>query len=70
MTQQEVKDKKVHATYFDFIESEVVEDDKKISDLLEAFTRISEAFEILIEKKSVYDKVSQLITSEEMTGAR
>lgn len=43
-----------------------MEDDKKISDLLESFTKISEAFEILIEKKSVFDKVSQLITSGEI----
>ena len=65
ISEQEFRDKKVHATYFDYTEGEVLDDDKKISDLLEAFNRISEAFENLIEKKSVFDKVSQLITSSE-----
>jgi V-type H+-transporting ATPase subunit a len=54
-------DKKYGSTYFDYIENQVYDEEKKITDLIQSHTQISEILENLIEKKSVYDKVSQLL---------
>jgi V-type H+-transporting ATPase subunit a len=57
--------KKMHrnmgATYFDFVESEVHEDERKLLELLDSYNQINDALENLIEKKSVFDKSSQLV---------
>jgi hypothetical protein len=50
------------STYFDLIEHEIIEDHKKIQDLISSHNQISEQLETLIEKKYVYDKSSQLIS--------
>jgi len=67
VSENEIREKKekVFSTYFDFVEGEVVEDDKKISDLIESYTKIDETNDILIEKKFVFDQVNQLLTSKE-----
>jgi V-type H+-transporting ATPase subunit a len=57
------RDKRFGSTYFDLIENEVLEDEKKITDLIESYAQISENLENLIEKKSVYDKACQLLLS-------
>jgi V-type H+-transporting ATPase subunit a len=49
------------STYFDFVESEVVEDERKLLELMDSYNQINEALENLIEKKSVFDKSSQLV---------
>lgn len=51
--------------YFDILEAEVYDDEKKITDLIDSYNQINENLEILIEKKCVYDKGSQLILSSE-----
>jgi V-type H+-transporting ATPase subunit a len=51
------------ATYFDFVEGEVFEDERKLLELLDSFNQINDALENLIEKKSVFDKSSQLVLS-------
>ncbi len=51
----------IGATYFDYIENLVNEDERKLLELIESHTQISEALENLIEKKSVFDKSSQLV---------
>lgn len=65
LNEQELKDKKIQATYFDYVENDIIDDDKKISELLESFVKISDAHENLIEKKAVYDKVNQLVVTGE-----
>ncbi len=55
------RDRRFGSTYFDLIENEILEDEKKITDLIESYTQISENLENLIEKKSVFDKVCQLL---------
>jgi V-type H+-transporting ATPase subunit a len=51
------------SAYFDLIENEIIEDEKKILELIESYTQISESLDTLIEKKSVFDKASQLLNS-------
>ncbi len=50
-------------TYFDSVEHEVIEEDRKIIDLVDSYTKIKENLETLVEKKCVYDKSFQLIQS-------
>jgi len=50
-----------HGHYFDLVESELIEDEKRITELLDSFKKIKEDIEILSEKKCVYDKIFQLI---------
>jgi V-type H+-transporting ATPase subunit a len=57
------RDKRFGSTYFDLIENEVIEDERKITELIDSYTQISENLEHLIEKKSVFDKASQLLLS-------
>lgn len=42
------------------LEYEILEDEKKIFQLVDSYTDVKESFEILLEKKSVYDKSFQL----------
>lgn len=61
---EKLRDRKYGATYFDLLESEISEEEKKITELIESFNHINENLENLIEKKSVFDKSSQLFLSE------
>lgn len=57
------RDRRFGSTYFDLIESEITEDERKITELIESYNQINESLETLIEKKSVLDKASQLLLS-------
>lgn len=61
---ESLRDRKYGATYFDLLEMEITEEEKKITELLESFNHINESLENLIEKKSVFDKASELFLSE------
>lgn len=61
---EKLRDRKYGATYFDLLESEISEEEKKITELIESYNHINENLENLIEKKSVFDKSSQLFLSE------
>jgi V-type H+-transporting ATPase subunit a len=45
------------------VENEITEDERKINELIDSYAQINETLETLIEKKSVFDKSSQLILS-------
>ena len=55
------RDKKFGLTYFDLIENEVLENNKKINELVDAHTNTREDLVILIEKKYVFQKASELV---------
>jgi V-type H+-transporting ATPase subunit a len=64
-----MRHRRLGSAYFDLIENEIMEDEKKILELIESYTQISESLDTLIEKKSVLDKASQLLnTGSEMSG--
>ena len=44
------------STYFDYIETEVIENEKKILDLIESHQKMKEDLEIELEKKLVFEK--------------
>jgi V-type H+-transporting ATPase subunit a len=52
-----------HGIYFDLVENEILEEDKRVMELIDSYTKIKENLEILVEKKYVYDKSSQLISA-------
>ena len=47
---------------FDSIVNEVVKNDQQLRQLVEGYNKMTDTLEYLIEKKSVFDKASQLIT--------
>ena len=53
--------KNINMNYFDLIEMEINENKKKIAELIESYNNISEQLDLLIEKKSIYDKSYDLI---------
>ena len=55
--------KNIHLNYFDLIEIEINDNKKKITELIESYNDITTQLDLLIEKKSVYDKASDLIYS-------
>merc|ERR1712032_206910 len=57
---ERLRDRKYGATYFDLLEGEILDEEKKINELMESYNTINEHLETLIEKKSVFDKTSQL----------
>jgi len=57
------RDKKFGSTYFDLVESEILENEKKINELVDSYTQLREDLVTLIEKKHVYEKASELIRS-------
>jgi len=61
---EQLRDRKFDATYFDLLEREIIEEEKKINELMESYNHFNENLENLIEKKSVFDKSSQLFLSE------
>ena len=57
-------DKNLGGTYFDLIENETNENNRKLKELIESYNSINEQLNHLIEKKAVYDKSSELIFSQ------
>ena len=57
-------DKNIGSTYFDLLENEVAENNRKLKELVESYNSVNEQLTNLIEKKSVYDKSSELILSQ------
>ena len=55
------RDKKFGSTYFDLIESEVLENERKINELVDSHTQLRDDLVILIEKKHVLSKASELL---------
>ena len=55
--------KNLNLNYFDLVEIEINENKKKITELTESYNNIREQLDLLIEKKSIYDKSSVLIYS-------
>ena len=55
------RDKIYGSTYFDLVEAEVIENDKKIKELVDSHTQIREDLVNLIEKKHVLKKTSELV---------
>ena len=58
-----MKDKKSGSIYFDFLESEIIENDKQLSELVDNHSSIREDLVNLIEKKHVLKKTSELLIS-------
>ena len=54
------RDKKFGMTYFDLIESEIIDCEKKINELVDSHSQLREDLVILIEKKHVFQKASEL----------
>ena len=52
---ERLQDRKCGATYFDLLEGEITEEDKKIIEIMESYNFINESLENLIEKKLVFD---------------
>ena len=57
-------DRNIGSTYFDLIENETSENNRKLRELVESYNTINEQLNNLIEKKSVYDKSSELMLSQ------
>ena len=49
--------------YFDLVEIQINDDKKKIHDLIESYNSITSQLDLLVVKKAVYDKTSDLIFS-------
>ena len=60
-TDKDNLNKNVNLNYFDLIEIEINDNKKKIMELIESYNNITEQLDLLIEKKSIYDKSSELI---------
>ena len=58
------RDKKLGETYFDLIENEIVENDRKINELVDSHSQIREDLVCLIEKKHVLLKAEELIRTQ------
>ena len=57
-------DKNLGSTYFDLIENETAENNRKLKELVESYNSVNEQLTNLVEKKSVYDKSSELVLSQ------
>ena len=57
-----------NSNYFDTLEKDIIEDEKKINELIDSYNQINENLEFLIEKKCVFDKSSQLIISSDIVS--
>ena len=55
------RDKKLGSTYFDLIENEILENDKKINELVNSHSQLKEDLINIIEKKYVMLKTSELV---------
>ena len=54
------RDKKFGSTYFDLIENEVLENERKINELVDSYAQLRDDLVVLIEKKHVLEKASEL----------
>ena len=59
-------DQRFESNYFDLIENELIENEKKLNDLMQSYKEITEELDLLIEKKSVFDKSSQLMAIQQI----
>ena len=57
-------DKNIGSTYFDLVENETAENNRKLKELVDSYNTVNEQLTNLIEKKSVFDKSSELILSQ------
>ena len=57
-------DKNIGSTYFDLLENETAENNRKLKELVESYNSINEQLNNLIEKKAVFDKSSELVLSQ------
>ena len=57
------RDKKFGSTYFDLVENEILENERKINELVDSHTQIREDLITLIEKKYVFKKAQELVRS-------
>ena len=57
-------DRNFGSTYFDLIENETSENNKKLKELIDSYNLVDAQLTLLIEKKSVFDKSSELIFSQ------
>ena len=62
------RDKKFGSTYFDLIENEILENGRRISELVDSHSQIREDLVTLIEKKHVMVKGSELIRNNSAYG--
>ena len=62
-TEKDNLNKNINLNYFDLVEIEINGNKKKITELIESYNNINEQLDLLIEKKSIYDKSSELIFS-------
>ena len=58
-----------HGSYFDLVEAELIEDERRNSELLTSRDQILEHLMIVIEKKAVFDKCIQLVESPTMRSS-
>ena len=59
-------DQRLESNYFDLIENELIENEKRINELMKSYKDITEELDLLIEKKSVFDKSSQLMAVQQI----
>ena len=57
-------DKNIGSTYFDLVENETAENNRNLKELVDSYNTVNEQLTNLIEKKSVFDKSSELILSQ------
>ena len=62
----DMKRRSARGSYFDLVEAELIEDERRNNELIYSFDQITEILAILIEKKSVFDKCVQLLESPQM----
>lgn len=56
-----IQERSIGLNMFDYLEDKLYTDDRKISDLIESYLKIKEGLELLLEKKAVYEKATQLL---------
>ncbi len=64
--ENDTKRRSGRGTYFDLVEAEIFEDERRNNELLNSLEQIAEHLDIIIEKKAVFDKCIQLLESPEM----
>ncbi len=52
--------------YFDIAENEVLEDEKKLEELLDSYEKIRESYSMLLEKRAVYEKSVELFKTSQI----
>ena len=62
------KEKRYTSTYFDLIENQIIEDEKRLNELIESYNGTEDSLDSLIEEKSVFDKVSKLLSANSSEG--